>query len=216
MQYWKYTTIWHNFRHQTFWFGGIQKITHFVRLNSLLPRKYIGHFDDTKFGWILRMKSFISLTGILFKNVFRFPAISEANGLVTSCNKCLHITVMSLWARWRLKPPACLLNSLFRQRKHQSSRSLGFVRGIYRWPVYFPAQRASNTENVSIWWRYYDVLILITLMWWGCDGLSFLYHFIYGCILKTSPRDLPGKFPHWLVWFFGHQIVSLLVLLSIV
>ena len=36
------------------------------------------------------------------------------------------------------------------QRKHQSSASLAFVTGTGE----FPAQRASNAENVSIWWRY--------------------------------------------------------------
>ena len=36
------------------------------------------------------------------------------------------------------------------QRKHQSSASLAFVRGE------FPAQMASNAENVSIWWRHHD------------------------------------------------------------
>ena len=35
------------------------------------------------------------------------------------------------------------------QRKLQSSASLAFVRGIHWWP-----QRASNAENVSIWWRH--------------------------------------------------------------
>ena len=33
------------------------------------------------------------------------------------------------------------------QRKHQSSASLAFE---------FPAQKASNAENVSIWWRHHD------------------------------------------------------------
>ena len=33
------------------------------------------------------------------------------------------------------------------QRKHQSSTSLAFVRGTSE----FPAQMASNAENVSIW-----------------------------------------------------------------
>ena len=39
------------------------------------------------------------------------------------------------------------------QRKHQSSASLAFVWG----PVTgeFPAQMASNAENVSIWWRHH-------------------------------------------------------------
>ena len=41
------------------------------------------------------------------------------------------------------------------QRKHQSSASLAFVRGIHRWPV--TAQRDSNTEFTSIWWRYHDI-----------------------------------------------------------
>ena len=42
------------------------------------------------------------------------------------------------------------------QRKHQSSASLAIVRGIHP-PVTgeFPAQRASNAENISIWWRHH-------------------------------------------------------------
>ena len=39
------------------------------------------------------------------------------------------------------------------ERKHQSSASLAFVRGINRWP----AQRASNEESVSIWWRHHGL-----------------------------------------------------------
>ena len=39
------------------------------------------------------------------------------------------------------------------QRKHQKSASLAFMRGIHRWPC--PAQRASNAENVFIWWRHH-------------------------------------------------------------
>ena len=41
------------------------------------------------------------------------------------------------------------------QRKHQSSASLAFVRGIHR-DRWIPAQRASNAENVSIWWRHHE------------------------------------------------------------
>ena len=36
------------------------------------------------------------------------------------------------------------------QRKHQRSASLAFARGIHRGPVNFPAQMASNAENISI------------------------------------------------------------------
>ena len=39
------------------------------------------------------------------------------------------------------------------KRKHQSSESLAFVRGIHRWPVNSPH---SNAENVSIWCRHHE------------------------------------------------------------
>ena len=38
------------------------------------------------------------------------------------------------------------------QRKHQSSASLAFVRGIHR---LIPSLRASNAENISIWRRHH-------------------------------------------------------------
>ena len=41
------------------------------------------------------------------------------------------------------------------QRKYQISALLAFVRGIHVTGE-FPAERASNEENVSIWWRYHD------------------------------------------------------------
>ena len=48
------------------------------------------------------------------------------------------------------------------QRKHQSSASLAFVWESHWWPENsphntseFPAQKASNAENASIWWRHY-------------------------------------------------------------
>ena len=41
------------------------------------------------------------------------------------------------------------------QRKHQSSTSLSFVRGIHRWPVISPHKGPVKTENVSIWWRHH-------------------------------------------------------------
>ena len=37
------------------------------------------------------------------------------------------------------------------QRKHQSSASLAFVRGLHRWPVDSP----HKSQHVSIWWRHH-------------------------------------------------------------
>ena len=49
----------------------------------------------------------------------------------------------SKWTRWRLKSPVSLLFTQpfiqgADQKKHQSSASLAFVRGIHRWPVNSP------------------------------------------------------------------------------
>ena len=44
------------------------------------------------------------------------------------------------------------------QRKHQSSASLVFVRGIHRWPVNSP-HKWGYAENVPIWWRLHAVAI---------------------------------------------------------
>ena len=41
------------------------------------------------------------------------------------------------------------------QRKHQSSVSLAFCDGNSPGTGEFPAQMASNAENVSIWWRHH-------------------------------------------------------------
>ena len=42
------------------------------------------------------------------------------------------------------------------QRKHQSSASLAFLRGIHRSPVNSP-HKGTVTENVSIWWRHHHI-----------------------------------------------------------
>ena len=47
------------------------------------------------------------------------------------------------------------------QRKHQSSASLAFVRGIHRWPVNSPHKKSSNAENVSIWWRRHVLVCIL-------------------------------------------------------
>ena len=58
------------------------------------------------------------------------------------------------------------------QRKQQGSASLTFVIGIHRWPVNSQHKGASNTENVSIWWRHHDDnsscgrQIWISPIWW--------------------------------------------------
>ena len=55
------------------------------------------------------------------------------------------------------KPHDCLLNRLFRRRSKKTSklRVTGLCAGNSPVTVEFPAQMASNAENVSIWWRHH-------------------------------------------------------------
>ena len=54
------------------------------------------------------------------------------------------------------RPLDCLLNRLFRYRSKKTSklRVTGLCEGNSQVTGEFPAQRASNAENVSIWWRH--------------------------------------------------------------
>ena len=55
------------------------------------------------------------------------------------------------------QPHDCLLKRLFRRRSKKTSklRVTGLCAGNSPVTGEFPAQRASNGENVSIWWRHH-------------------------------------------------------------
>ena len=55
------------------------------------------------------------------------------------------------------QPHDCLLNRLFRRRSKKTSklRVTGLCAGNSPGTGEFPAQMASNAENVSIWWRHH-------------------------------------------------------------
>ena len=55
------------------------------------------------------------------------------------------------------QPHDCLLNHLFRRRSKKTSKLCvtGLSEGNSPVTGEFPAQRASNAENVSIWWRHH-------------------------------------------------------------
>ena len=79
------------------------------------------------------------------------------------------------------QPHNCLLNHLLKRRskkKHQSSASLAFVRGIHRWPVNSPTQKASNEENVSIWWRHHGCIIIILALLISSRHLTYVSMYI--------------------------------------
>ena len=58
------------------------------------------------------------------------------------------------------QPHDCLLNCLFRRRSKKTSKLhvTGLCVGNSPGTGEFPAQMASNAENVSMWWHHYDIL----------------------------------------------------------
>ena len=56
------------------------------------------------------------------------------------------------------QPHHCLLNRLFGRRSKKTSklRVTGLCAGNSPGTGEFPAQRASNAENVSLWWRHHE------------------------------------------------------------
>ena len=94
--------------------------------------------------------------------------LQKIGGGVTKSQKCSRatvwrtITMMSEWRQWRLKSPVSRLFAqpfVQVQMKENIKASLAFVRGIHRHLTGgFPSQRASNAENVSIWWRHVHVV----------------------------------------------------------
>ena len=109
------------------------------------------------------------------------------------------IIMTSWWAWWRLKSPASwLFTQPFIQTQIEEN-----LKAPRHWPLCgefpgeFPAQRASNAENVSIWWRHhgplrtgfsimFDILEKFNryLFYDDCAGnnpviLSVCYNFVY-------------------------------------
>ena len=87
------------------------------------------------------------------------------------CDLWLYVVVTLQWRHngydsvSNHQPHDCLLNRLFRRRstKTPKLRVTGFCEGNSSVTGEFPAQMASNAENVSIWWRHHEMNVLAYL-----------------------------------------------------
>ena len=126
-------------------------------------------------------------------------------------------TLASISLQWRHngrdgvsnhQPHYCLLNRLFRHKSKKTPklRVTGLCEGNSPMTGEFPAQMASNAENVSIWWRHHvravctgwfcfkTVVLLshILLLWvgeypYGCSGTKNSY------IINEQPTGIQTK-----------------------
>ena len=93
---------------------------------------------------------------------------------------------------WNHQPHDCLLNRLFRRIPKKISKLCvtGFCEGNSPVTGEFPAQRASNTENVSIWWRHYGIAL-------SCQITAGEWKYVDPCLdfpgipdHRTTPTDV--------------------------
>ena len=92
------------------------------------------------------------------------------------------------------------------QRKHQSSASLAFVRGIHRGPVNSP-----HKWPVTLKTSPFDDVIMLNYNWkigheLGAEGVSPIHHVQIWCFPIFCCDYTPGHFIHVLQGYFtGHQ-----------
>ena len=107
------------------------------------------------------------------------------------------------------QPHDCLLNRLFRRRSKKTSklRVTGLGAGNSPGTGEFPAQMASNAENVSIWWRHHIMVRLVSCTrgshgtgCGGCSNKSRFFISLYWILLYKDnlwwPNDME-TLPHY-------------------
>ena len=148
------------------------------------------------------------------KWVMSLLPVSSLLYVILSIIKCGHgevissHTLLAMSLPWRHnerdgvsnhQPHDCLLNRLFRRRSKKTSklRVTGLCDGNSPVTGEFPAQRTSNAENVSIWWRHHDNLSILGLKLVCVNKICF----------RTSATTLLINWHDYLGPFF-HQLNS--------
>ena len=135
----------HLYQHEFFWTNRM----FFIQLGCLVwtTDLYIRAIHDDVIKW---------------KHFPRYwSALCVGNSAVIGCPQPLHGRLNERDGVSNHQPQDCLLSRLFRHRPKKTSklRVTGFCAGNSPVTGEFPAQRASNMENVSIWWCHHDFLI---------------------------------------------------------
>ena len=128
------------------------------------------------------------------------------------------------------QPRDCLLNRLFRHKPEKTSRLrvTGLCEGNSPVTSEFPAQRASNAENVSIWWRHHGGCVVGDMIcsrhsqfWTTNPHLLHLLFQLTGLSPFACKHTIPSllhedvmswkRFPHYWSFFRGGGTVSRLL-----
>ena len=98
---------------------------------------------------------------------------------------------------WNHQPHDCLLNRLFKRRSKKTSklRVTGLCAGNSPLTGEFPAQMASNMENVSIWWRHHEFWPIV-VWYFFFKNLHNIHHTVcpWGLVWCDLWAQNPGLF----------------------
>ena len=134
-------------------------------------------------------------------------AIFRENQLSTLKRPCCLSSLSLQWRHngrdsvWNHQPYDCLLNRLFRRRSKKTSklRVTGLCAGNWPGTGEFPAQMASNAENVSIWWCHHDQVYFL-------NGLSLKVWILASVSSILTPQYMPNhETPCRKDWYYLKQ-----------
>ena len=124
---------------------------------TLILKKYFSH--------LYRTRSHLIAFLVIHPGFMMHMCIGSSNGLSPVWLQAIHYLDPLQWRHNELdcvsnhQPHDCLLNWISRCRSEKTSRLrvTGLCAGNSPVIGEFPAQRASNAENVSIWWRHHVI-----------------------------------------------------------
>ena len=146
--------------------------------------------------------------------------VGSGNDLVPSGNKPITL-------QWRHnerdgvsnhQPPGCLLNRLFKAQIKETLklRVTGLCDGNSPMTGEFPAQRASNAENVSIWWRHHVKQCWpISLTQYSVTRLQCVNYYSYYLIFKIQPWPCQARVKHNSLYCFSVPVIGCLGFLAV-
>ena len=160
------------------WHSGITFSEIWFKIHNLHSRKWIWKCHLQKGSHLFRLQCFniidhnrdnvpwygtILAGTVFYNNIYNAEQTQSASRMTFVFLFEIHffITMTSYWGRWHLKSQASpLFTQVFIQAQIKKTSKLhitGLCEGNSPVIGEFPAQRASDEENVSIWWRHHVV-----------------------------------------------------------
>ena len=101
----------------------------------------------------------------------------------------------------------CLLNRLFRRRSKKASKLCvtGLCEGNSPATGKFPTQRASNAENISIWWRHHESS-LFQVDPPGTPQIMIIFQYLWHCNFKQKRKTSGHSFRWAITLFYYHTL----------